>query len=134
MAKKNKKYYSQIHGIEELIRHKNLLSKKVRIRERLLNKHINDLSDDFSADYIYRQSLDTFKLKNPLWNFVPELVKGKMPKKGFIVPLLSGLGVAVTSLFLFNKKGKTDILLKYEDGTNLFVGECKWWKGVGEFH
>ncbi len=33
----------------------------------------------------------------------------------------------------FNKGGKTDILLKYEDGSNLFVGECKWWKGEKEF-
>jgi hypothetical protein len=30
----------------------------------------------------------------------------------------------------FNRKGKTDILLKYaKDGTNLFVAECKFWKG-----
>jgi len=29
----------------------------------------------------------------------------------------------------FNKEGKTDILLKYEDGTNLFIAECKIWKG-----
>lgn len=34
----------------------------------------------------------------------------------------------------FNKAGKTDILLKYEDGTNLFVAECKWWAGETEFH
>lgn len=34
----------------------------------------------------------------------------------------------------FNSGGKTDILVKYEDGTNLFVGECKWWKGEAEFH
>ncbi|NGP90254.1 hypothetical protein [Fodinibius halophilus] len=34
----------------------------------------------------------------------------------------------------FNKKGKTDILLKYsEDGTNLFVAECKFWKGIKAF-
>ena len=30
----------------------------------------------------------------------------------------------------FNRKGRTDILLKYaKDGTNLFVAECKFWKG-----
>jgi hypothetical protein len=34
----------------------------------------------------------------------------------------------------FNKAGKTDILLKFEDGTNLFVAECKWWRGEAEFH
>tara|TARA_B100000809_G_scaffold264413_1_gene320179 strand:+ start:2013 stop:3218 length:1206 start_codon:yes stop_codon:yes gene_type:complete len=34
----------------------------------------------------------------------------------------------------FNKKGKTDILLKYaKDGTNLFVAECKFWKGKKSF-
>ena len=31
--------------------------------------------------------------------------------------------------------GKTDILLKYsEDGSNLFVGECKFWRGASEYH
>jgi hypothetical protein len=29
----------------------------------------------------------------------------------------------------FNKSGKTDILLKYQDGSNLYVAECKIWKG-----
>lgn len=40
----------------------------------------------------------------------------------------SGVGEA------FNKKGKTDILLKYaKDGSNLFVAECKFWKGQKSF-
>ena len=35
----------------------------------------------------------------------------------------------------FNKKGKTDIILKYsKDGSNLFVAECKFWHGPSEFH
>jgi hypothetical protein len=33
----------------------------------------------------------------------------------------------------FNKKGKTDILVRYE-GANVFVGECKFWKGIKSFH
>lgn len=34
----------------------------------------------------------------------------------------------------FNKRGKTDILLKYaKDGTNLFIAECKFWHGQSEF-
>lgn len=32
----------------------------------------------------------------------------------------------------FNRKGKTDILLRYE-GSNVFVGECKWWTGQKGF-
>lgn len=35
----------------------------------------------------------------------------------------------------FNRNGKTDILLKYaEDGSNLFVAECKFWHGAVELH
>lgn len=34
----------------------------------------------------------------------------------------------------FNRNGKTDILLKYaNDGSNLFVAECKFWHGSSEF-
>jgi hypothetical protein len=34
----------------------------------------------------------------------------------------------------FNKGGKTDIILKYaNDGSNLFVAECKFWHGASEF-
>jgi hypothetical protein len=34
----------------------------------------------------------------------------------------------------FNKGGKTDILVKYKDNTNLFVAECKFWKGEAVFN
>ena len=34
----------------------------------------------------------------------------------------------------FNKGGKTDILVKYKDNTNLFVAECKIWKGEQVFN
>jgi len=34
----------------------------------------------------------------------------------------------------FNRKGDTDILLKYaKDGSNLFVAECKFWRGQKSF-
>jgi len=33
----------------------------------------------------------------------------------------------------FNRQGKTDILLKDDQGNNLFIAECKWWKGAGVF-
>lgn len=34
----------------------------------------------------------------------------------------------------FNKGGKTDILVKYKDNTNLFVAECKFWNGEKVFN
>jgi hypothetical protein len=34
----------------------------------------------------------------------------------------------------FNRNGKTDIILKYaKDNSNLFIAECKIWKGAEEF-
>ena len=33
----------------------------------------------------------------------------------------------------FNKKGKTDILLRHES-SNVFIGECKIWKGEKQIH
>jgi hypothetical protein len=33
----------------------------------------------------------------------------------------------------FNKKGRTDILIRYQ-GSNVFVGECKFWGGLKTFH
>jgi hypothetical protein len=33
----------------------------------------------------------------------------------------------------FNKKGKTDILIRHE-ASNIFVGECKFWNGLKAFH
>lgn len=33
----------------------------------------------------------------------------------------------------FNCEGKADIILKYEDGTNLFIAECKFWHGASEY-
>lgn len=34
----------------------------------------------------------------------------------------------------FNKVGKTDIILKSDNGSNLFVAECKVWHGAAQFH
>lgn len=33
----------------------------------------------------------------------------------------------------FNKKGKTDILIRHQ-GSNVFVGECKFWQGLKAFY
>jgi len=41
---------------------------------------------------------------------------------------------AVASGESFNKEGKTDIILKSIDGSNLFVAECKVWHGAEQFH
>ncbi|MBN2664669.1 MAG: hypothetical protein JXR68_13550 [Bacteroidales bacterium] len=104
MKKNHKNYYSNIKGIDELARQKKILEKKIKIRERLLNKHIKDLNDDFSGDYLYRQSIKTLKLDNSLLNIIPSFIKGNMNKKSFIIPAISGIGAALASVFLFKPK------------------------------
>lgn len=32
----------------------------------------------------------------------------------------------------YNKKGKTDILIQGQNSTNVFIGECKFWRGESE--
>ena len=46
----------------------------------------------------------------------------------FLEPNFEGSATGET----FNKKGKTDILLRHES-TNVFVAECKYWKGSKKF-
>jgi hypothetical protein len=46
----------------------------------------------------------------------------------FLEPNFSGSATGET----FNKKGKTDILLRYEN-TNVFIAECKFWRGEKAF-
>ncbi len=56
--------------------------------------------------------------------------KGEEALRDFITMFLeSRYEGATTTTETFNKKGKTDILIKYKDGTNLFVAECKFWTG-----
>lgn len=51
----------------------------------------------------------------------------------FLVQLELRFEGGTTTGETFNRGGKTDILLRNTDGTNLFVGECKIWKGEKVF-
>lgn len=102
---KNKKTrYSKIKNIKDLHRQKRILETKLKIRKHLFNRHVNDFSEDFSGDYVFRQSLKSMKLDNPLYSFLPGFFKDTKVGKGLIIPLVSGLGVAITTLFLSKKK------------------------------
>nr|GEY91381.1 hypothetical protein [Tanacetum cinerariifolium] len=57
-------------------------------------------------------------------------VKGEEELRDYLLPILENHyeNTTVTGE-TFNKGGKTDILIRNTDGTNLFVAECKYWKG-----
>lgn len=61
--------------------------------------------------------------------------KGEEDLRDYVLPTLETRynNVTVTGE-TFNKQGKTDILIKYTDGSNIFVAECKYWGGKVLFH
>lgn len=61
-------------------------------------------------------------------------VKGEEELRDYLLPILENHYESTTVTGeTFNKGGKTDILIRNTDGTNLFVAECKYWKGEAGF-
>lgn len=53
--------------------------------------------------------------------------------RNFFLPYLNSISTKHTATGeTFNKIGKTDILIQDENGNNVFIAECKLWKGEGE--
>jgi hypothetical protein len=53
--------------------------------------------------------------------------------RNFFLPYLNSISTNHTATGeTFNKIGKTDILIQDENGNNVFIAECKLWKGEGE--
>ncbi|UOQ50700.1 hypothetical protein [Hymenobacter cellulosivorans] len=53
--------------------------------------------------------------------------------RNFFLPYLNSISTRHTATGeTFNKIGKTDILIQDENGLNVFIAECKLWKGEGE--
>ncbi|MBN2893799.1 MAG: hypothetical protein JXL97_18155 [Bacteroidales bacterium] len=99
MAKTNKSY-DNIKSLNDLKRQRQIIETKLRIRKHLLNKHIRDLDEDFSGDYVFRQSLKSLKMDNPIYSFIPGFIKGVKPGKKVLVPLFSGIGSAIAAFLL----------------------------------
>ncbi len=108
------KHYSNIRSINDLNRQKRLLESKIKIRNRLLNKHFNDLNDDFSAQYVFRETARALKIDNPAIKFLSAFFKGQKLNKKFYIPIITGLATAIASFFLFNSNKRTPVKNKEE--------------------
>jgi len=61
-------------------------------------------------------------------------VKDEEELRDYLLPILENHYETTTVTGeTFNKKGKTDILIRSTDGSNVFVAECKYWKGEAGF-
>lgn len=55
---------------------------------------------------------------------------GEEDFRNLFLPHLNSISTSTTTTGeTFNKNGKTDILVQNTDGENLFIAECKLWKG-----
>lgn len=59
---------------------------------------------------------------------------GEEEIRDYLISHLEGRYTSTTATReALNKSGKTDVLIKHEDQTNLFVAECKFWSGQAGF-
>ena len=88
------------------------------------------------SDEMYEDALKVLYQTGQAMERKPSLYRAKQEedlRDQFLLFLETRYSATTGSAETFNKAGKTDILLKYEDGTNLFVAECKWWSGESDF-
>ncbi len=102
---KDKKILARVRNLNDLQRYKKRLHKKIFLRKKLLDKHLKDLENDLSAEYITKEVIKTLKLEGTFWQYIPNLFSNHGIKK-LILPFLSGLGTALSSFMAFKKSGK----------------------------
>jgi len=89
------------------------------------------------ADDLYQDVLTTLAAYGKDLETKPRVYSGQDEeglRDHFLTMLASRYERTTATGETFNKNGKTDILLKDDRGNNLFIAECKWWKGPVIFH
>lgn len=124
------KFYSADETIQEIT-----VSLECLFRGRPLDPIIDNEGLSNISEKAYTQILD--KISNYGQNL--EKYKDLYDKfdeegfRNFFLPFLNSISTQHTATGeTFNKIGKTDILIQDENGQNVFIAECKLWKGEGE--
>ncbi len=110
--------------------------KRKVIPQPLFNEKREFVSEPTMADKMYNDVLKIIYQVGKSWEKKPSVYQGKDEEalRDLLLTFLETRYEGTTATGeTFNKNGKTDILLKYVDGTNLFIGECKFWHGASEF-
>jgi len=95
--------YSKINTLEDLQRQKLKIRKKIKIREKLIDKHLKELNEDISAQYVIDQTFRLLKTENPFNGAIGGFAKSFLFRKQIIVPLLSGIATAFGISWLMKK-------------------------------
>jgi hypothetical protein len=111
--------------------------KKILIPQPTVSKNKEFSSEPILATEVYNDILKVIYDSGKSMEKKPSLHKDK-DEEGlrdvFLHVLETRYEATTATGETFNRGGKTDIILKYaNDGSNLFVAECKFWHGAGEF-
>ena len=107
------------------------------VKKRIIPQPQKDNSKEFSSEpsmnsHVYKDVLKIIFESGKSMERKPSLYIGKSEEELrdlFVYMLETRYEGTTATGETFNRNGKTDILLKYQDGSNLFVAECKFWKG-----
>lgn len=112
--------------------------KKKVTPQPLVSKYKEFSSEPMMAKEMYDDILKVIYELGKSMEKKPSTYKGKDEegiRDQFLLVLETRYDSTTASGETFNRGGSTDIILKYaEDGSNLFVAECKFWHGASEFH
>ncbi|WP_143751748.1 hypothetical protein [Maribacter sp. 6B07] len=110
-----------------IVKKKKIIPKPVGASNTVTNQR-------FITDEDYMHILGLLQDCGNNWEHFPELYKGKGEEalRDQLIFVLAPNIEGVVAGEAYNKKGKTDISIKHES-TNLFIGECKIWKGPKGF-
>ncbi len=106
-----------------------------KIIPQLKNTHSRFKSEPTMSEEMYNDVLTVIYDSGKSMERKPSLYSGKDEealRDQFLFILETRYDNTTATGETFNRKGKTDIVLKYNDGTNLFVAECKFWQGESE--
>lgn len=108
--------------------------KKKRITPRPVGTTTATNNQRFITDEDYMHILSLLQDCGKNWEQHPEIYKGKGEEalRDQLIFVLAPNIEGVVAGEAYNKKGKTDIAIKHESN-NLFIGECKIWKGPKVF-
>jgi hypothetical protein len=86
-------------------------------------------------DSLYQEILQVIHDTGKAFERLPSTYTGKDEEtlRDHFILVLEPRFESSTTSETFNKSGKTDILIRYQK-SNVFVGECKFWRGLKQHH
>jgi len=126
-----------IDNKSDILFNPDVIKKKVIELPRLENKAKKFTTSPTLNEDIYKDIIANINSVGKSMERKPSIYQRKNEEslRDFILMFLENRYESTTATGeTFNKTGKTDILLKYTDGSNLFVAECKFWRGEKKFN